>query len=104
MGSVGIVGIILGLNLDIRHITFAAGNFAIGLYGYGFNLSAYDIFHSLLGITIIGFVNFSVSFGLSLFLALRSRGIKLSELKNVLRSIKNSFLRYPLSYFYPPNT
>jgi site-specific recombinase len=104
MGSVGIVGIILGLNLDIRHITFAAGNFAIGLYGYGFNLSAYDIFHSVLGITIIGFVNFSVSFGLSLFLALRSRGIKLSELKNVLRSIKNSFLRYPLSYFYPPNT
>jgi site-specific recombinase len=27
MGSVGVVGIILGLNLDIRHIAFAAGEF-----------------------------------------------------------------------------
>lgn len=104
MGSVGTVGIIIGLNLDIRHITFAAGNFALGLYGYDFQMSGYDIFHSILGIGVIGFVNFSVSFALSLILALRSRGIKLTELTEVLLAIKNGFLKNPLSFFYPPKS
>lgn len=101
MGSVGTVGVIIGLDLDIRHITFAAGNFALGLYGYEFQMSGYDIFHSILGIGVIGFVNFSVSFALSLVLALRSRGIKLSELSEVIRAIKNRFSKNPLSFFYP---
>jgi site-specific recombinase len=31
MGSIGPIGVFLGLNLDIRHITFVSGNFALGL-------------------------------------------------------------------------
>lgn len=37
LGSTAIIGIFLGLNLDIRHFTFASGNFALGLYGNHFN-------------------------------------------------------------------
>ncbi len=104
MGSVGTIGIIIGLNLDIRHITFAAGNFALGLYGYDFVMSGYDVFHSILGIGAIGFINFSVSFALSLILALRSRGIRLTELKDVIYAIKKRFFKKPMSFFYPPKT
>jgi site-specific recombinase len=102
MGSVSTLGIIIGLDLDIRHITFAAGNFALGLYGYNFQLSGYDIFHSILGVGVIGFVNFSVSFALSLLLALRSRGVKIIELREVFLAIRKSFQKNPLSFFYPP--
>ena len=101
MGSLAVVGDIIGWNLDVRHITFAAGNFMLGLFGSNFNLSNYQIFMSILGVGLIGFINFIVSFSLSLFLALRSRGIRISQLDDVLIAIKNRFFLKPLSFFIP---
>lgn len=102
LGFTSTIGIILGLNLDIRHITFAAGNLALGLYGHSFNLSWQVIAMSVFGIGLIGFVNFIVSFSLSLSLALRSRGVKLKALAQILIAIKNQFLQNPKSFFVPP--
>jgi len=102
LGFTGTIGIILGLNLDIRHITFAAGNFALGLYGHSFNLSWQTILMSIFGIGLIGFVNFIVSFSLSISLALRSRGIKFKALWQILLAIKKQFLLEPKSFFLPP--
>ncbi|MDZ4668927.1 MAG: recombinase [bacterium] len=102
LGFIHPVGEILGLNLDIRHITFAAGNFALGLYGQGFSLSLETILMSILGIGVIGFVNFMVSFTLSLLVALRSRGIPLNALWKILIAIKNRFISRPASFFFPP--
>jgi len=104
MGSTSTIGVILGLDLDIRHITFAAGNFGLGLYGNSFQMSTYDVLNSILGIGVIGFVNFIVSFSLSLILALRSRGIPIFEITKILISVKNIFFKYPFSFFFPPNT
>lgn len=101
LGSTYSIGSFFGLNLDIRHITFAAGNFAMGLYGSGFSASLPMIFWSLVGIFIIGLVNFLVSFCLSLFLAFRSRGIPFSEIRPVGRSIFHHFRRFPRSFFLP---
>ena len=101
MGSTSTIGFFFGLNLDVRHITFAAGNFALALHGLSYSISGYDIFHSILGIGIIGFVNFSVSFFLSLFLALRSRGIPLHILTEILHAIKDLFKRRPGTFIYP---
>jgi len=101
MGSVSTVGIIFGLDLDIRHITFAAGNFALALHGFNYSMSGYDIFHSILGIGVIGFVNFSVSFCLSLILALRSRGISISHILEIFKSIKTLFKSKPMIFLYP---
>jgi site-specific recombinase len=102
LGFTSTIGIILGLNLDIRHITFAAGNFALGLYGHSFNLSWQSILMSIFGIGLIGFVNFIVSFSLSISLALRSRGIKFKALWQILLAIKKQFLLEPKSFFLPP--
>jgi site-specific recombinase len=102
LGFTSTIGIILGLNLDIRHITFAAGNLALGLYGHSFNLSWQVIAMSVFGIGLIGFVNFIVSFTLSLGVALRSRGVKLKALAQILIAIKNQFLQNPKSFFVPP--
>lgn len=102
MGSIVSVGIFLGLNLDIRHITFASGNLALAAYGSGFNLTFSMVFWGVLGIGIIGFVNFIVSFMLSLGLAFRSRNIPFKELVLVSLSIWEHFKYAYYSFFFPP--
>jgi len=101
MGSVGAVGTFLGLALDIRHITFAAGNMALGLVGADWQVTAYTITASILGIGLIGLFNFLVSFSLSLSLALRSRGIPVAEARPIVAAVLARFRRNPLSFFLP---
>jgi site-specific recombinase len=56
---------------------------------------------SVLGIGIIGFTNFIVSFTLSLMLALRSRGIPFSALTSILNAVFKYFFKHPASFFFP---
>ena len=101
MGTTASIGVFLGLNLDVRHITFSSGNFALGLYGANWDVSTEAILWGVAGIVIIGMVNFLVSFGLSMGLAFRSRNIPLSEIRIVAVSIWKHFQREPLSFFFP---
>ena len=101
LGSTASLGIFLGLNLDIRHITFAAGNFALGLYGADFFVDWPTIIWGIIGIGLIGFVNFIVSFSLSLGLAFRSRNIPLSELKLLFSATWAFFKTRPTAFFFP---
>lgn len=101
LGSTASLGIFFGLNLDIRHITFASGNFALGLYGNHFTIDFWTFFWSILGIGLIGFINFMVSFTLSMLLAFRSRNIPLSELLSLNISIYHYFKKAPLNFFFP---
>lgn len=101
MGSTASIGLFLGLNLDIRHITFASGNLALALYGANYEVSESMLFWGIFGIGIIGLVNFMVSFSLSLGLAFRSRAISLFELRFVTVSIWNHFKSRPFSFFFP---
>ena len=102
MGSTASVGVFLGFNLDIRHIAFSAGNFALGMYGSGFSLTPEMIVWSLAGIFFIGMMNFWVSFGLSMLVAFRSRRIPLSEFKAIVLSVLNYLTNRPLVFFWPP--
>ena len=104
MGSTVVVGAIFGLPLDIRHITFAAGNLGIALHGAGFCITFWPLFWAIIGIGLIGFVNFAVSFGLSLSLAMRSRGIPINDLDDIVRSVWRHFLRRPMSFFVPTSS
>jgi site-specific recombinase len=101
MGSTASVGLFLGLNLDIRHITFGSGNLALALYGANYEVSDSMLFWGVFGIGIIGLVNFMVSFSLSIGLAFRSRAISLYELRFVTVSIWNHFKSRPISFFFP---
>ncbi|MFV8441500.1 recombinase [Flavobacterium sp. LB2P44] len=101
MGSTVSIGLFLGLNLDVRHITFGSGNLALGLYGANYEVSDSMLFWGIFGIGIMGLVNFMVSFSLSLGLAFRSRAISLFELRFVMISIWIHFKSRPLSFFFP---
>lgn len=101
LGITGPVGLFFGLDLDIRHITFASGNFALGLYGTDFSVTAKTFWISFVTVFLIGFFNFAVSFGLSMILAFRSRKVNFGEVKEIYREIVRYFLKNPLRFFLP---
>lgn len=101
LGSTFSIGVFLGLDLDIRHITFAAGNFAMGLFGASFNLPTAPIIWGIIGIGVIGLINFIVSFSLSLSVALRSRNIPFKDLGLISLAVWQHFKANPLSFFFP---
>ena len=101
LGVTGPIGKFFGLDLDIRHITFAAGNLALGLYGSDFVVSLPTFVTCLLTVFLIGFLNFAVSFGLSMALAFRSRKVKVGEAKEIYTAIFSYFVKHPLRFFLP---
>lgn len=101
LGVTGTVGAFLGLDLDIRHITFAAGNLALGLYGKDFSVDNSTLIICITTVFLIGFFNFLVSFGLSIYLALRSRKITMGETREIIREVNRYFFRNPLRFFIP---
>jgi len=101
LGATAPIGLFLGLDLDIRHITFAAGNFALGLYGKDFVITPYAFWISFITVFVIGFFNFAVSFGLSMLLAFRSRKVEMSEAREIFGEIFRYFVRNPFRFFFP---
>jgi site-specific recombinase len=102
MGSVGMVGSFFGLPLDIRHITFAAGNLGLGLVGMDWQVTPAMVIVPVLGIGLIGLFNFLVSFGLSMILALRSRGVGFAQVMPIAGAAWQHFERHPGMFFFPP--
>lgn len=101
MGSTASLGYILGLNLDIRHITFASGDLALGLYGVEWQTTLNMLTWAIIGIGLIGFLNFIVSFTLSIIVAMRSCSIPILELRHIIYSVFLYFLEKPLHFFFP---
>jgi len=104
LGTIGTVGFLIGLPIDIRHITFSATNFAIALVGLDHAVSWGVIAVSSFGVLAIGTVNLWVSFSLALFVALRSRQVKFRHGWPLLKSLCRRFLKKPVDFFIPPKT
>lgn len=102
LGSAGFVGLIFGLPIDIRHITFAAANMAYGLQAQGFDFSVHEIAVAGLGVLLIGCVNLAVSFSLAFFTALKARGVQIKRSTSIGRLLLVRLRHTPLSFFYPP--
>lgn len=104
LGSVATIGFIIGLPIDIRHITFAAASAGIAITSLHFDVSASQILWTLGGIVGIGFMNFIVSFSLTLALALRSRRVTFRRTAELLRLLGRHFRTHTSDFFFPPKT
>jgi len=102
LGFTPIVGELLGLPLDIRHVAFASANFAYGLVGLEFNVVPAVVIVSATGVLLIGLVNLVVSFSLALKVALRSRGITPDQTEGLWGRVLQRFLARPRDFFWPP--
>ncbi|KAF3999426.1 site-specific recombinase [Glaciimonas immobilis] len=101
LGTIGTVGFMVGLPIDIRHITFSAANFAIALVGLDNNMGWQTAVRSVLGILAIGTINLWVSFSLALFVALRSRQVHFRQGLPLAKAILSRFCRRPIDFFIP---
>ena len=102
LGSTGVVGIILGLPLDIRHIAFSSANLGYALIGFDFALPFKAILWAALGIALIGLTNLAVSFALALRTALGARGVRFEHWGALLKAIWMRFRSAPRSFILPP--
>jgi site-specific recombinase len=99
MGVTGTVGFLLGLPLDVRHVTFSSANFAIGFVGLGQQIDTETAAITVLGIVLIGLVNLTVSFGLALWVALRARKVRFHHGFRLLRALGRRLRTAPLDFF-----
>lgn len=102
LGSMGTLGFILGLPLDIRHITFSSAYFGFAFVGMDQNMPLHTLILSLTGVAAIGITNLLVSFGLALMVALRSRRVHYRQWFPLLGMIWRRFTQNPLRFFWPP--
>jgi site-specific recombinase len=92
-----------GLPIDVRHITLSTGSLtlaisSVGVQGVGWNA----LVSAIVGIAIIGLLNFGVSFALALIVALRARDVPRGERNTLAGAVLRRFLRRPIEFFYPP--
>jgi site-specific recombinase len=102
LGSMGTIGFILGLPLDIRHIAFASANFIQGLININGTPEVGLIFVSFLGVLLIGLTNLFVSFSLTIIVALRARRVRFEQWKPLAKLVLTHFLTRPSDFFWPP--
>jgi site-specific recombinase len=65
------------------------------------HLTWIEVMWACLGISGIGLMNIGVSFSLAIFVAVKSRGIDLSLMPDVLKYLLKEFFRNPVTFFYP---
>ena len=102
LGSTGVIGTILGLPLDIRHIAFASANLGYALIGFQFALPVKTVAWAAFGIAAIGLTNLAVSFTLAMRTAMRARGIQFEHWAPLLRALWHRINRQPRSFVLPP--
>ena len=100
LGSMGTIGFILGLPLDIRHIAFASANLIQGLMC----IQSPDlglILISTFGVILIGLTNLFVSFSLTILVALRARRVRFEQWKPLVKLVLTHFFTRPSDFFWP---
>lgn len=103
MGSAFLVGDFMDIKFDIRHITFAAGNLAMGMAGIDYGgINPRTVVTAVASVFLIGGFNFLGSFMLSLMLAMRSNNIKIQTIFPMFWSVVKDFFKSPFRYFLPP--
>jgi site-specific recombinase len=104
LGMAGFFGTIFGAPFDVRHITISAANTGIAFYGGGHLESWRFLGTVVLGVLMIGLLNFLVSFFLAFFVAVKSRGVRLRDYPEFIGILGRYFIKYPGNFVFPPRT
>jgi site-specific recombinase len=102
LGVTGTLGYLLGLPLDIRHVTFSSANFSTAIVALNHDVSWQLAATSVVGFLGIGAVNLLVSFSLALWVALRARKIRFNHGLRLLKALGRRFLAAPIDFFIGP--
>lgn len=102
LGGMGAVGVLTGLPLDIRHVTFSSGQLGVAFAHMPFEIPWQEFAITAAGIFCIGLVNLAVSFSLTLYLTMKSRQIRFSQTRELIRLCIARFRHRPFDFIFPP--
>jgi site-specific recombinase len=103
LGLTPVLGVLIGIPIEVRHITFATGQLTFS----GLTLGAErviqpDFLWAVASLSVIALCNFGVSFALALFVALRAREVGALAQFNLFRAVLRRFGKAPLDFFRAP--
>lgn len=102
LGLLPFVSVFAGVPIEVRHITLASASVAYdvsSLVWHG-DLPWGDVWWAGLGLLATGLLNFSVSFALGLWLALRARNVDTSGRRELMAALRNEFRTHPSRFFW----
>jgi site-specific recombinase len=89
--------------IEVRHVTLASGQLGAALGALGPSLLQTGAFWwCVAGIAVTGVLNLTVSFSLAFIVALRSRGVRVTERRRILAALWQRWRAHPASFFWPP--
>ncbi len=104
LGGATALGVLFGLPLDIRHIAFSSAYVGYAVAGSEFALPLQMVGIALLGVLLIGVVNLTVSFALTLNVAMRARHITFAQRRTLGRLLLKRLLTRPQDFLLPPRS
>jgi site-specific recombinase len=104
LGGVAAIGVVFGLPVDIRHITFSSAFLGFSLVGLDFAIDPQQLLIAALGIALIGLANLMVSFTLALSVAMKARKVTFAHWTILLRSVSRRFWYKPVEFLLPPKS
>jgi len=102
LGGMSGLGILLGLPIDIRHITFSSAFVGFASFSLDFMLSWQAAAYAALGLVLIGLINLAVSFGLALYVAMKSRKVRFNQWRSLIKSLASRLNQHPGEFILPP--
>lgn len=99
LGITGVVGYLLSLPLDIRHVAFSSAN--LGYAVVSGKLGWTILWKGVGFVLLIGLVNLIVSFSLTLWVALRSLNAKIDSWWDIFICMMQILYKKPLSLVWP---
>jgi site-specific recombinase len=102
LGGMTGLGVLLGIPLDIRHIAFSSAYFGFSMVGLEFQAPAHAALLAALGVALIGLTNLLVSFGLALYVAMKSRRVTFVQWQALRARLWQRFYRQPREFLLPP--
>lgn len=105
LGLVPAIALFFGLELEVRHVTLAAGQLAASAYTLGGQvLHQLDFWLGLAGVALVGPINVIVSFYFAFRTALAAHSIPRVDRRRINAALRYRLFHAPLSFVFPPKT
>ena len=102
LGGMAAVGVLLGLPIDIRHITFSSAFVGFSFESLDFVITWQTIWLAAASIILIGTVNLLVSFSLALYVAMKSRKVSFAQWRMLIKQVLIRLNQHPAEFLLPP--
>lgn len=102
LGILSVLDTLTGLPIDIRHVAFSSANLGLALGTLGHAPLADFLPLAVAGIAGIALMNLAVSFGLALYVAMKSMRRGAQQILMLAAQLLRRFLRRPHAFFMPP--